>query len=532
MMTFKKFGDVVARQDEPGSGQAVGVAADMTLFADATGARLPVFTNSQIAAYLREGYWSPRSFNLGDSGADPKGGVLHYKLAGLTAPVRHLAEQAILVYESVLDVDFVRSASRSTRVVDIFVDDASAGAFTSMVGQDGRISYAEVNIGRDWSAEYGTGIDSYTFQTILHELGHALGLGHAGDYDGHSTYVTATTDPEYGMNSNIYLNDSWQATMMSYFNQEENTFVDASYAFLLSPMVADWIALGQMYPLKTPHAGDTTWGFNSTVNGTIFAGLATYADACAFTIVDGGGIDTVDFSGYASDQTIRLNPESISSIGGLAGNMLVARGTRLENAVGGGGDDTMMGTGRHNILIGNGGSDYLSGHGASDRLRGGGGRDGLAGGDGSDRLVGEAGDDRLRGEDGRDLLHGGGGRDTITGGSGRDVLIGGAGDDRFAFNAASDSPVGRGRCDVVTAGGEAAAFDAPGAGGGDLFDLTGLGDLSWGGRGKGAIWLRDVGDETRCYVSTDRDARAEFELAVDDGAVLASAYRAADFLFV
>jgi Ca2+-binding RTX toxin-like protein len=82
-------------------------------------------------------------------------------------------------------------------------------------------------------------------------------------------------------------------------------------------------------------------------------------------------------------------------------------------AVGGAGNDTILGGDEPDNFVGGGGKDVLDAGGGNDRLDG---------GSGNDKLLGGAGDDRLYGADGNDVLIGGGGNDQFFGGAGDDVL--------------------------------------------------------------------------------------------------------------
>ena len=65
-----------------------------------------------------------------------------------------------------------------------------------------------------------------------------------------------------------------------------------------------------------------------------------------------------------------------------------------------------------------------------------------------------------------------------------------------------------------------------------VFDLAGLGDLTWGGTGRARSPWRTSPANTFCYVNSDADAAPEFEICIVDGGVTASAYTRADFLFL
>ena len=341
-----------------------------------------------LAKQLYDDYWSQDfKWNLGDSGYQAKNGTLTFNISGhsgdsngLSSQRQDLVREAFKVYEEVLGIDFVESSSASA---DFRFSDNSSGAYAGsaygVVGGQGYISYANINVASNW---YGSSsvVDGYTFQTILHEIGHAMGLGHQGNYNGSASY---SSDARFA-------NDSWQGSMMSYFSQTQNTAIDASYAFLLSPMAVDWIALDTLYgeygfTSDNAFSGDTVYGFNTNISGSVsttWADLATYADSMAFTIVDGSGTDTVDFSGYSADQRIDLTvtdgsmtQATTSDIGGETGNMQLAEGVVIENATSGDGDDVIIGNDANNTLDGGGGDDTLTGGAGDDHLIGGTGTD-------------------------------------------------------------------------------------------------------------------------------------------------------------
>ena len=340
------------------------------------------------------------------------GGTLTVDLSALSVDGAALARFALQSWSSVTGIGFIET----TFDPQIRFDQANAGAISSSTIVNGIITSFYVNISTEWLASYGTTLDSDGFQTCLHEIGHALGLGHAGNHD-----VSAV----FGVD-NLCLNDSWQATLISYFSQTDNSFIGASYACAVTPMVADIIAVQRLYEVAAVEGGDTVWGRGATATGPLAklfgqifgtdpADLSLYAgNAVTFTILDTGGNDLLDLGTDAQNQRIDLNPEGISDVLGLTGNLVIARGTLIESCIAGSGDDGVIGNGAGNGLWGGAGAD---------RLDGGVGRDRLDGGVGRDQLTGGAADDRLTGRGGADHLTGGGGRDVMAGGGGADIFV-------------------------------------------------------------------------------------------------------------
>jgi len=126
----------------------------------------------------------------------------------------------------------------------------------------------------------------------------------------------------------------------------------------------------------------------------------------------------------------------------------------------------------------------------------------------------------------------------LRGSRGADVLYGGLDADVFDFDIAPESVTGA--PDVIRSLNDTVlAFEGVGVAGVDLIDLSGIDANSgvagnqafvFGGPGTGRVSVIESGGSSLVRANTDGNADFEFELLIEDGGVLASAYKAGDFI--
>lgn len=282
---------------------------------------------------------------------------------------------------------------------------------------------------------------SETFLTIIHEMGHGLGLKHPFNaFNGFDTYEDLGI-PEQDI-------ENW--TVMAY----EETFAPdgASTGKAATPSVNDIAALQYIYGANTSYnSGDTTYTLSDD------SAIRTYWDA--------GGTDTFDASSMTSRVELDLASGSPMQLGDRT-LAVIAYDTTIENASGGAGEDTIGGNSVANTLAGNGGDDTLTGgdgadlvfgnleddlalgNAGADTMYGGQGADTIYGGQDGDLIFGNLGTDLLVGNLGDDVIYGGNNVDELSGGAGADSLFGGVGNDTLAGDPGDDLLSGGGGSDV------------------------------------------------------------------------------------
>jgi hypothetical protein len=333
-----------------------------------------IYVDSTISGNLTTG-WRPVSQPVRDV------------IAKVMSEINQLTQLSVAFTSGVGDIRFNMVPTNSKAVAFAYYPGSSA--------IDGDVF---IDTSTKTSADY-LGDGGYGKLTIVHEMGHALGLKHPFE-DG--TVLPLSLD--HRVNSIMSYTD-FKYLRPVFFGSTSSSGVmevSASYSQIFPDgfMVYDIAALQSIYGANaTSRSGDDVYRFDER--------------PFYHTIYDAGGVDTLDLSQTTHPNVIRLSPGSYSDINyrSIENQILeqqnvyrnqfgtnrfdswvasvfndnvkkdiytgekalgIAFGVVIENAIGGSADDIFYDNGVDNILVGNGGNDvFYIGAGGFDTIDGG-----------------------------------------------------------------------------------------------------------------------------------------------------------------
>ena len=267
-------------------------------------------------------------------------------------------KQALELITNIFDFKFVESNNPSALNTFTFANNI----------QSDSAAYAKLPskyfFGSDIFIDKSDGIDkfsdgTYGALTLIHEIGHALGLKHPFAGKDNVTPYLPTAE-----NKTLW-------TLMSYETSSDQ------YSFNFSPL--DIAALQYIYgPSSKARTSNDKYVISQDASNFIW---------------DGAGTDTLDASALTQGATLYMTPGYWSFVGNArastitsAGQVTVNFGTVLENLIGSAFADNLYGNDVNNVINGGAGNDQITG-GGGDQITGGGGNDNIDGGIGIDIAI-------------------------------------------------------------------------------------------------------------------------------------------------
>jgi Ca2+-binding RTX toxin-like protein len=403
--------------------------------------------------------------NYNGAGYDPQGVSNYFVLLGpnqqaaARAAFAMLSAVSGLTFTEITETDTVHANIRISQTADADAPSAFGNFPSDYKGIAGDIwfgsnnqPYYELPAKGDWG-----------FATMMHEIGHTMGLKHGHqDYTNSDISAFFGAPPRFGTQALTPDRDGQAWSLMTYTPAPftNSNFAGEKINQPQSYMQYDVAALQYLYGANfNTNNGDSVYTFSQTTGEMFINGVgqgAPVGNKIFLTIWDGGGNDTIDGSNYANGVTIDLRPGEFSTVdqaqlannlayqnlvnlapGNIAMSLLYNNDSRslIENAKGGVGNDIFVGNSANNFLDGGAGSDtviftnptgvnvtlndtntdvIVTHDGETDTLRS------------IENIGGTSGNDTITGNSLDNILTGGtGGADNLSGGDGNDQLVGG-----------------------------------------------------------------------------------------------------------
>ena len=374
--------------------------------------------------------------------------------------------QAFKSWAAIAQIKFYEVVESQTSVGDIRLAYSSSVAKQAYAYHPGSTPKA----GDVWINSNGTSATNewtsgtHYYMTVIHEIGHALGLKHPFEVSSQNSTISSV-----GWDTRSF-------TIMSYSARAGDSSTHFSYE-PTTPMLLDIVAVQHLYGANHGwKAGNDVYKFD---------GSSSYHQ----TIWDGGGNDTITYianiggtidlrEGHASTLGTPINVVSnLGTVLNSVKNIWIAYGAVIENAAGGSGNDEITGNAVSNTLNGGGGADTMIGGAGNDtyyvdsvgdRVHETTTVGGTANAGGTDTIIsavsfnlaastgvsfvenlmlrgtaaingwGNSLHNWLSGNSAKNTLSGGGGNDRLNGGAGADTMIGGAGNDTYYVDSVGD----------------------------------------------------------------------------------------------
>jgi serralysin len=241
--------------------------------------------------------------------------------------------QALATWGAVSNITFTETTNVSNAAITFATNRQSGQSAAYAYYPSTDATGGAVYVANDSSANTNPSSGSYGFMTLVHEIGHALGLKHPGDYNAGSS---SGGEPPYLPTAE----DNYAYSVMSYYN---NSSLPAR-VYLTGPSIDDIAAIQYLYGANmTAAPGNTSY---------------TLSSSAFVTLWDPNGVNTLDGGALTQVLNIDLREGKFSTVGGVY-SVGLAYGAYIQKANGGSAADTFTVNSLGDSIDGGGGGDTI-----------------------------------------------------------------------------------------------------------------------------------------------------------------------------